>query len=300
MQIIAFLDLTGFKVLFKEDPQKAIANFNAFSSELIFQKIDTSKTKKQLERYTISTFDNAMNFSDSMIITSRIDIKDTKKADLFVEQLSKYVGRMFLGNENGDNQISVENGAIKNFPLMVRGGVCCGEDCDCRIFNNYVVKDGKLLSEPGTFNVYGETYIKAVVMEEKKDLKGPRLFCNKKLVDILSDKSCIRTVDISDCGESIYEVVWPYYCCDLPSDHILGNGGCGMLERSLLLYKHYKGMRYEEYYKNFLELVGTGVAKHKRDWCYVKKRIKNEGIEDDIEWDVEFLHFCDCKKTVNN
>lgn len=303
--IVAFLDLLGFSYLLKTDQKVALNNLNHFNNDLLRRESDEKKmavsgkeTVTQLrETSSISSFSYMISFSDSLVLGS-------DKPDLFVKQLSGYLADLyiefsepFINPFKDINEVHslkdttsfregthIEVKSDRAFPLLFRGGLSLGDDVS--FFKEYHICGKEM--EKNSLNVIGLTYLEAVELE--KSGKGPRLFCNKEVVDKISDKAIIREVDAKN---NIYEIIWTVQACE-KLEHSKGiaavhNSIYGtLLLPALNLYKYYKDkVEVKDQYLELVKLVYRGsliYAQKKSDQEYrkVKKVLLKILKENDI------------------
>lgn len=285
--VVAFLDLLGFSQLLETSTEVAADNMNTFNG-LIQAKIMDAKAyslKKYKERFPdnefllknvekayITSFEHMISFSDSLVLGSQ-------NVPLFVMQLSNFVANLYIESSKpfippfnkitdveSDRNASVKQGNLKfhkAFPILFRGGLSVGTNVN--FFSEYCIQNGIFLKEG--YNVLGVDYLKAVKLESTQ--KGPRLFCNKSVVDELEDKSMIRYVDKQ---KDIYEIVWTVEGCEAT--------GCSkeekynvadriktlMLPAAINLYCYYSKIEAKQeildHYKELLELVCRGIVRY--------------------------------------
>ncbi len=314
--IIAFLDLLGFSHLIESNIVAAYDNLNSFN-RVIQTKITDNKThpvesyeesmREFVENTAITSFDNMISISDSLIISSR-------QPSLFVKQLSNLVSAIYIRYSEPFRQPFDDVSVVKSnklftmystnniqphnsFPIMFRGGISYGEDV---IFNRETQIFSGEISNNG-INVCGLSYVRAVQLE--KSGKGPRLFCDKNFVKQLDKEStrAIRKID-----ENIYELVWTYYACE--TDENCSDKQCNISKRinSMLLPSAYNLYSYydktecadengykktTEHYKEFVFLVYRGIMKYAKDnginleqtHTAMLKRINDENINNHLK-----------------
>ena len=196
---IAYLNLYEFPQLQKILPETANDNLDLIESTINTRTIDDGKFCPPKDPFTensgVVSFCNHKYFDDSLIIKSN-DLA------LFIKQLSNLVATLYIITSrpfvpefndilNVDSLlyasvINVYKFSIrrhKAFPILFRGRVSFDSDIQ-------VCKLGQL--------------------EQFKE-KGPRLFCEKSVVDDLKDRSLIRVVDKE---KEIYEIVWTVEICE--------------------------------------------------------------------------------------
>ena len=235
--IVAFLDLLGFSQLLDLSTEVALDNMNSFNNVIKTRVLDIATHPieeyknnypndthflKFVEKSAVSSFEYLISFSDSLILGSQ-------DLPLFIEQLSNFVATLYINysepfrrkfddlfNVDSNKNMSFENGSLRNhkaFPILFRGGLSNGSDVG--FFKENCIQNGKFCYDG--YNVFGKTYLNAVKLEHSG--KGPRLFCDKSIVDNLKNRSMIRIVDRDD---EIYEIVWTVEACGW-SIIIIGN-----------------------------------------------------------------------------
>lgn len=290
--LVSFMDLLGFSHLLKNNEETAVDNLTVFNETIKERIIDRYVIESQnekidsfIEKYSTTTFNYMISVSDSLIIGS----KDSP--DLFISQLANYVSSTFMSSskffrkafsdinkvENRD-WVSVEFGMPryhKAFPILFRGGISAGDQV-C-FFPEYFISNSDIKRQ--ALNVTGATYLKAVDLE--KAGKGPRLFCDSSVVDMLSNKSMIRKVDSQ---KNIYEIIWTIEGCeasDKSSDP--WNNAQKRVDETLLLpaihlYNYYKNIEeLATHYCCLLDVVCWGIIK------YVNDKLGNEKCNHIIE-----------------
>ena len=268
--IIAFLDLLGFKNVMKRNKltaSDALRNFNHSINTILDDSLHLN------ERSTISSFEHLINISDSLIIGC------ITNPDLFIEQLCNLVSHIFITysrpfekaitdiNDVKSDKVYSVNTLHKAFPLLFRGGVSCGEDVlfeSVTHINNGVTKEA--------LTVYGPPYIEAVLLE--KACKGPRLFCNEKLIKLLDkSKKVIRHVDSTN---DLYEIVWTYHACETLENSTDKKANIDkrinhfLLQRALNIYNYYLSDKNTnndicQHYFEFIKLICRGILKYAID-----------------------------------
>lgn len=289
--VIAFLDLLGFSHLVETNIEVAYDNLNSFN-RAIRTKITDNLTHpissyeenmhEFVENSSITSFNNMISISDSLIISS-------ENPSLFIRQLSNLVATIYMQhakpfNKKIHNLSSVKSDTIFDyqlygtprphpaFPILFRGGITYGKDV---IFSKEIQIFRDETSVNGT-NVCGVSYVRAVELE--KTGKGPRLFCDNHFVEQLKeddDKKAIRRIN-----EDLFEIVWTYYACEATekSSDIWSNIK-KRIEELLLpsaynLYDYYNRIekadeygrkKVAEQYKEFVLLVYRGIMKYAKD-----------------------------------
>lgn len=291
--IVGFLDLLGFSQLLDLSTEVALDNVNSFNNAIktrvtdnMAHPIEEYREKypndkhlhKSVEKLAVTSFDYMISFSDSLILGSN-------NVELFVEQLCNLVSSLYIYysepfrhqfedvfNVYSNKVASYENGEIrehKAFPILFRGGLSVGDDCF--FFKENSIQNGKFCYDG--YNVFGRTYLKAVRLEHSG--KGPRLFCDKSVVDSMQNKRIIRVVNEQ---ENIFEIVWTIEGCEATgccssnlwsnvSDRIYSK----LLPAAINFVKFYgSDERYADIlpqYEELLRLVCCGIVKYAKDEC---------------------------------
>ena len=118
----------------------------------------------------------------------------------------------------------------------------------------------------------GLTYLNAVKLESVG--KGPRLFCDKSLVDAVDDE-INKYIKLVDSEKEIYEIVWTIEGCEATGccssnkwSNVTNRINDKMLPAAINLYKYYqKDKGLEPQYKELLNLVCVGIVKYAKDEC---------------------------------
>lgn len=228
--VVAFLDLLGFSELLDLSTEVALDNINLFNNVIKTKVIDyathpieeyedknpgNAQFMKFVTNSAVTSFEYLISFSDSLIIGSQNLL-------LFIEQLSNFLSTVYISssepfrlefedlfNVDSNKNMSFENGKIrkhKAFPVLFRGGLSYGDDVF--FFKENSIQKGKFCYDG--YNVFGKTYLNSVKLEHAG--KGPRLFCDKSVIDNLTYTSMIRIVDENN---AIYEIVWTVEACEV-------------------------------------------------------------------------------------
>lgn len=290
--VISFLDLLGFSWLMEYDLKTAYYNLDFFN-RIINTKISDEKCHPKesyelnmqefVENTSITSFNNMISISDSLIISS-------DNPNIFVKQLSNFVACSFIESnepfrdvfddikkvkyeyEYSHESKSVERKKVCAFPLLFRGGISIGEvifSSEIQIINNEAKRNG--------LNVCGIPYLEAVKLENSG--KGPRLFCNNSFVNSLNSdsKKAIRLVGKIK-NEEIYEIVWTYYAfeamenCSNKIENIQRCLNRTVLPPAINLYNYFKDDENNRlHYFELVKLIFRGAIKY-----------ANDNIENDI------------------
>lgn len=291
--IVAFLDLLGFSALLQTDTEVALNNMNSFNNVIKTRFIDNKchPLSEYEERYPYDTnfhnfvetssataFEQMISFSDSLVLGGT-------DCDLFIMQLANFVATAYieysepfrkpftdistvLTNKVADG---LADGGIryhKAFPLLFRGGISVGKSIG--FFDEYHIKNGEL--QFSSLNVMGLTYLNAVKLESFG--KGPRLFCDKSVVDVVNEKTR-RILKEVDKEKGIYEIVWTIAGCEATGHcstdkwkNVMDRINDKMLPSAINLYQYYRKNEYlEVQYKELLKLVCEGIVKYATDEC---------------------------------
>lgn len=288
--IVAFLDLLGFSSLLEIDEEVALDNMNLFNEVIRTKVIDElshplSEYKEKhpndkllhkfVEKSSVTSFEQMISFSDSLVIGSN-------KVEIFITQLMNFVATIYINYsepfkkpftdirkvETNHVATGLSNGQLRYhnaFPLLFRGGISVGNDV--KFFNEYHISDAQL--EQTSLNVFGRTYLKAVNLE--KTDKGPRLFCDGSVVNAISNKRMIKKVNMD---KDIYEIVWTIEGCEATEgsndkwDNVQNRIYDKMLPAAVNLYKYYESEeKLEPQYRELINLVSCGIIKYANDEC---------------------------------
>lgn len=291
--IVSFLDLLGFSQLLDLSTEVAYDNVYSFNNVIKTRVLDnmTHPIEEYKQNYpddkhlhefvkksAVSSFDNLISFSDSLILGSN-------SVELFVEQLCNLVSSLYINysepfrnqfedvfNVESNKVASCEYGELRNhksFPILFRGGLSVGNDCD--FFKENSIRDGKFCYDG--YNVFGRTYLNAVRLEHSG--KGPRLFCDKSVVDSMQNKRIIRVVNEQ---ENIFEIVWTIEGCEATEcsssnlwSNVLDSIYSKLLPAAINFVKFYgSDERYADIlpqYEELLRLVCCGIVKYAKDEC---------------------------------
>lgn len=290
--IVGFLDLLGFSQLLDLSTEVATDNVNSFNYVIQNRVIDNLSHPKEEckndnhndnhlnrfeEKSAVSSFDYMISFSDSLILGSN-------SIELFIEQLCNLVSSLYIYyskpfrkqvvdmfNVYTNKIASYEHGHIRNhkaFPILFRGGLSVGNDC--KFFTANSIQNRKFCCDG--YNVLGRTYLNAVRLEHSG--KGPRLFCDKSVVDSMQNRRAVRMVNEE---KNIFEIVWTIEGCEAtqcssdPWVNILDRIDSLLLPAAINFVKFYgSDQRYVEIlpqYEELLRLVCRGIVKYAADKC---------------------------------
>lgn len=210
------------------------------------------------------------------------------------DSLSTNIDNIILSKKAADMPDNGSRQYHKAFPLLFRGGISVGEKID--FFYENHIKDNKL--ERSSLNVIGLTYLKAVEFESFG--KGPRLFCDKSVVDVVNEKTK-RILKEVDKDKGIYEIVWTIEGCEVRGcsnddkwENVIDRINDKMLPSAINLYQYYrKNKNLEVHYKELLKLVCKGIVKYAADECKncVEKAIRliNQKLSERLSIDKSIL-----------
>lgn len=332
--IIAFLDILGFTQLVEHNYQTALDNLNEFNSYIDAAKKDNKlhpvenysdpDLQKFVEKRYVTSFDNILTMSDSLVITS----SDPKK---FLEQISSMLCHLFKAtnhnfskqfeniydvnsSQNIDTYIFEEDGERKvrfeyhkAFPLLFRGGITLEKE---HILVDGSQAKGVMFFEQSQFingenkigwNVCGQDYVQAVKLESYG--KGPRLFCDKSFYEQVEKdrKKYLRKIN-----SDIYEIVWTLECCacgqkDGDSKINVTNGIEDFLKPSINLYKYYLRRQNEDvkdsdsaaelikHYKQLVILVYRGIYRYA-----IENNITSDWVKQQLQNELAEIHMSLC------
>lgn len=232
--LVAYLDILGFSRLIKQDMTKVNDVLcmvqDRMKTEFVddklhpqeeFEKHNPKESWALSARSRFSTFDYFISASDSVVIISQ---KDTP---LFMRNLSYFMATTFMLSakpfqKNFSDVACVNSEHFIDFPphkaepILFRGGIAQGERKDICISEIRNIIDKK---PEKAWNISGETFLRAVKAESRG--KGPRLFCDKSIVEWINQLSYHETEDlkkmIRKAGEGddeSYELVWTIDACE--------------------------------------------------------------------------------------
>lgn len=294
--VVAFLDLLGFSSLIKRDSVAARDQLDMFHNILrtrffdekthpIEEHSDEHGLRQFAENNAVTSFSHLISFSDSLVIGS-------EQPDLFVRQISNFVYTAFMSCAEDFNEPIINMDTLKSksrmtvalnneyeatyiqhgtAPLLFRGGITAGTE----VFFN---REGRIWNGELSYqavNVSGLDYIRAYKLEATG--AGPRLFCDKKFLNELTDdtKKAVRYVK-----DDIYEIVWTYFGCEAgskssnPVENAMNQINRRILPPALHLYDYYSKAdnesgqssdRVKAHYQAFVELICCGIYKYIHD-----------------------------------
>lgn len=316
--IVAFLDLLGFSALLQTDAEVALDNLNSFNNVIKTRFIDNkchplSEYEEWypddtffhnfVEKSSVTAFEQMISFSDSLVLGGT-------DCDLFIMQLANFVATSYIEysepfrkpftdiSEVLTNK-AAEGGADgsiryhKAFPLLFRGGISVGKNV--AFFDQYHIKDSEL--KLSSLNVMGMTYLNAVKLESFG--KGPRLFCDKSIVDIVNEKTR-KSLKKVDKAKGVYGIVWTIEGCEATGDcttdkweNVKDRINEKMLPSAINLYRYYRKYEHlEVQYKELLKLVCEGIVKYAADECNRAEeaiRLINQQLLDSVLIDKSIL-----------
>ena len=291
--IVAFMDLLGFSNLLRNNMEVAIDNLNTFNNVIKTRVIDNKchpieeyrenypndvKFQQFVEKSSVTSFEQMISFSDSLVLGGT-------DCNMFIKQLMNFVETVYIEysepfqkNFSDINQVTTYkvaegcgSGSIqyhKAFPILFRGGLSVGNDVT--FWDEYCINDSDF--KISSRNVMGLTYLNAVKLESVG--KGPRLFCDKSLVDAVDDE-INKYIKLVDSEKEIYEIVWTIEGCEATGccssnkwSNVINRINDKMLPAAINLYKYYqKDKGLEPQYKELLNLVCVGIVKYAKDEC---------------------------------
>lgn len=310
--IVAFLDLLGFSALLKTNVEVALDNMNSFNNVIKTRFIDNNchpieeykkgypnvvEFQEFIEKSSVTAFEQMISFSDSLVLGGT-------DYNMFVSQLSNFIATTYIEYSEpfkvSFSDISVVtthkvaegyiDGSIryhKAFPLLFRGGVSIGNSVG--FFDEYHIRSSEL--KLSSRNVMGLTYLNAVKLESAG--KGPRLFCDKSVVDDVNDETK-KLIKLVDEKNGIYEIVWTIegceatgYCSSDKWNNVMDRISDKMLPTAINLYQYYRNdNNLELQYGELLKLVCEGIVKYAKDECnrandainYINQKFEKEQI----------------------
>ncbi len=312
--VVAFLDLLGFSNLLEVDEEVALDNLNSFNNVIRTRVTDAlthplseyqqkypadESFHRFVEKSSVTSFEHMISFSDSLVIGA-------SNVDLFINQLINFISTVYINYsepfklpfadikkvENHRVVTGLSNGELvyhKAFPLLFRGGISLGDSVG--FFKEYHINNSQ--SSLTSLNVFGQTYLKSVKLE--KAGKGPRLFCDSTIVNVISNKKMIKKVNLD---KDIYEIVWTIEGCEATersSDkwyNVMKSINDKMLPAAVNLYNYYKSEeKLEPQYRELIYLVCYGIIKYANDECdraedamnYISDYLANKCCKIEIE-----------------
>lgn len=291
--IVAFLDLLGFSALLRTNIEVALDNMNSFNNVIKTRVIDNKyypieKCKdnypndvefhKFVEKSSVTAFEQMISFSDSLVLGGT-------NYDMFIKQLTNFISSVYIEYSEPFNRTfsdihivtthkvaeGYKDGSIRYhnaFPILFRGGIAVGDSVG--FFDEYHIKNSEL--KLSSLNVMGTTYLNAVKLEASR--KGPRLFCDKSVVDIVNDETK-KLIKLVDEEKSLYEIVWTIEGCQATGccasnkwENVVDRIHDKMLPSAIKLYQYYRNDKcLEPQYKELLKLVCEGIVKYAQDEC---------------------------------
>lgn len=280
--IVAFLDLLDFSSLLQKNPETARDNLDAVTDAINTRIGDRPVVRSSFasgievdsdaEKWILASFKQMINFGDSLVVGGN-DVNS------FVLHLANLVASIYIKRSepfrklfNNINNITTNQNAdvIGNgifhyhqaAPVFFRGGVSVGDQVFFDGNNN--IRDNEICQSR---NITGITYLNAVKLEQSGE--GPRLFCDKSVVDALSDKHVKNMIKKVKGETGIFEIVWTMEGCS-----ISGNGWkkwkdiCESIDTTMLppainlycYYRNEKGLK--EQCEELLKLVCCGIVRY--------------------------------------
>ena len=237
IMLVAYLDVLGFSELIKQDAIKAndvlcmIQNrMQTFFTDDKTHPQDEFEANNPKDSWKLSlrsrptTFDYFINASDSVVIISKDD------NPLFMRNLSHFMSTVFMLSAKPFQKSFLDVKDVKSdfffdwhgsnlyphkaVPVLLRGGIAQGKKIYISEIRNIIDK-----TPERAWNISGETFLRAVKSESRG--KGPRLFCDKSIVEWINQLSYHETEDlkkmIRKAGEGddeSYELVWTIDACE--------------------------------------------------------------------------------------
>lgn len=214
MKLICFLDILGFGNVTIKNINNALELISDYQT-IINLKITDEKTHPILkitnEDLLVDSFETFLPFSDSIFITSTIPEKFIKQVSHFLIHSFQLNAEQYTNPESKENPLSTNINIFKSTseittiniersPLLFRGGVSYGEVESINI-NSIINNEISTIT-----NLTGKALVESVKLE--KSGKGPRVFCNKSLIDNLSEE-CIEKYIGTILKDELYEIYWP-------------------------------------------------------------------------------------------
>ena len=300
--IVAFLDLLGFSQLVRHDIETADDVMFEFNHIIKTKYIDnlTNPVDSYPEGMTefvkstsINTFQHMISVSDSLVLGA-----SEEDADDFIKQLSKLVAAFAIRSLEPFRSRFSDVYHVKNtkhikckdiygnsicynaFPILFRGGICAGNNVSFMVQSH--IYNGQMTTS--STNVVGQTYINAYRLEGTD--KGPRLFCDESLLNLVSDSVKSKIVETS--REGVSEILWTYYACETDScspekrSNVSENMFDGLIIPTINLIKYYysRGAEEVEHYIALLKTIIKGVelyaSDNNVDIAYIENKIRSE------------------------
>lgn len=302
---IAYLDILGFKNYVTDNENCVYAANVLKSANVILTTIlndqqnhpaDSYKDKslkKLAVRTSVTSFENLLQLSDSIFITS-------DDANLFIEQLSSFLlscfrfyANQYVNPEDPEKPEHVNervydikqkkfvNVPSKWYPVLFRGGISYGEV----IYDDAISIDKR--NNPSvrtTPNVIGKGVVQAVKSEGKG--KGPKLFIDKIFYKKLGKRN--RKFVKTDVEGNEY-FLWPvYHFIERNSFENNFSDFQQLMTASLNLWKAYRNEDFGIQYLEFMKLVMDSFVcfcemEYRDDMGKIKNEIRKYIKEQDID-----------------
>ena len=219
---VVYMDLIGFGEYAKQDLEGTLGLLSDFQ-ETLLRKLQEGRSyppesynnptlKRIAEEHGASAFSDVLPFSDSIFLTGQdTDLMMRQIASMLIDcfTLRAYAFQSAPNPQDptlqnvksiglqSDGKISTEDISERWFPALFRGGCAYGE---VESISVDAMKDRQQVSVP---NLVGPALVRAVRLEASGT--GPRLFCEREVVERLST----RTRALIRPYEDIYEFLWP-------------------------------------------------------------------------------------------
>lgn len=310
--IVSFLDLLGFSQLLRNKYDVAIQCLNHFNDIIYTKKVDE---KHDSQNGSLEPSDEFFIISSLLKIQYMISISDSlimggknEDCSYFVKQISYFLGQCYIrstesmysaylkkesGNDFENEQMTKPD---DSFPIFFRGGIDIGTENNFFLENSISNQELKVTS----LNVTGRTYLNAVILEAKSPLKGPRLFCTKRVVESLDEetKKIVRKCGQCEGIGEFYEIVWTVISCEVlqkssdSDENIRRAINKTLLPAAIYLYlcNEKNPDKIRKHYEEFVKLICMGILKYaslheseKYDKFLreIQEKIQNTGIEID-------------------
>ncbi|HEV2247228.1 MAG TPA: hypothetical protein VGW37_11305 [Terriglobia bacterium] len=263
--IVAFLDVLGFSNYTEQD--LAGAQLLLRHQEFILrQKLEDGQLypaagypdpdlARMAEAHLVDSFSHFLPFSDSIFIVSEDPDKFARQLSHFLIECLNLVGHVYDDADDPGRPEAVtitelpsgEQHVERWYPPIWRGGLGTGALATFRVTG---IDSGATVPIP---NLAGAAVVKAVRAEKAAKCRGPRLLCEKDLIETFGPdiRPYFRCVT-----DSISELLWPAFQfeqgnnprVDMLQFHELWNPVVG-------LWKSKRGQPAFEHYDEFLKLL---------------------------------------------
>jgi len=213
---VCYIDLLGFSKLTERHVGAGVDLLGDYN-DIISSTIDEDKldddTECTLPDEETSSFLYFLPMSDSIFITSQSASTLVVRVSSFLSSVFMYTGYVYA---NGAGMIDPREVSVMEVspdginrstqlwhPSLFRGGCSYG---DVKLLSQYALVNGHPVREHP--NLAGPAITAAVNVEKgKKDIKGPRLFCNTSLYERLTRKDREYYIREDHCSGP--EILWP-------------------------------------------------------------------------------------------